>query len=80
MTYVTVDVGRNGNRIPVWDNFISHLYETYPDKLKEYNSYRYYLDIELRPYKAIYITDEITYFKLIFDNEKYKTLFFIKWS
>lgn len=41
---------------------------------------RYYIDTELKKYKAIFMTDGTSYAKLVFEDEKYKTLFLLKWS
>jgi hypothetical protein len=77
---ITVDIGVRRDIIPQWwNNFLSYVYSSYPDNLKDYRNYRHCIDKELKPYKATWVTDTYSYSKLVFENEKYKTLFMLRW-
>lgn len=77
---ITLDIGVKKNTIPAWNNFLRYIYDKYPSELKEYHSYRYRVDNELKSHKAIWFTDDVTYSKLLFEDEKHKTLFLLKWQ
>lgn len=76
---ITIDIGIK-ERINAWNQFISYVYNKYPNSMKDYYAYRHIITKELTPYKATWVTDDITYSKLIFESEQYKTLFFLRWQ
>ena len=62
-----------------WTNFISHLLSQYTG-LPDFKNFRHRIDTELTEYKATWMTDHSTYSKIYFENEKYKTIFLLRWS
>ena len=63
----------------IWTKFTSYVIALHPAAV-DYKIIRHCIDIELKQYKATWVTDHVSYSKIYFENAKYKTAFLLRWS
>lgn len=77
MRYPKLDLwSQTENNLQIWQNFLNTVFKKYPF-IRTVNM-RYYVDNELKEFKSTWATDNKTYSYIVFDNEKYLTLFLLK--
>lgn len=76
MSY-SVQVGEYSTEIPVWwRNFIESIMPL--GTLRE--SWDVFLDQQLKPYRAIYLSEVVSTPTLIFESERDAMMFILRWS
>lgn len=73
----TIDLKNDITNAALWESFQDYFYKKYSLKLNTKNE-RYYLDFELKQYKATLVTDWMSYSKLVFDDKKNFTMFCLR--